>query len=77
MSRRCARLIVAGCLLALPLAACGKKGPPGIPQGEVSTYPRPYPAPTQNGGTGVDETAPVKTPPSTPAKPDENAKPAQ
>lgn len=31
--------------LALGLAACGKKGDPRLPEGEVGTYPRTYPAP--------------------------------
>lgn len=30
-------------LLALSLAACGKKGPPQPPAGEPHTYPQPYP----------------------------------
>lgn len=29
--------------IALPLMACGKKGPPDTPPGEKSTYPRHYP----------------------------------
>ncbi|HEY4134930.1 MAG TPA: hypothetical protein VGO34_06920 [Alphaproteobacteria bacterium] len=29
--------------MAAPLAACGKKGPPGPPNGEESNYPRTYP----------------------------------
>lgn len=29
--------------LALPLAACGKKGEPGPPPGVPNTYPRQYP----------------------------------
>jgi len=31
-------------LLALPLAACGKKGAPEPPPGEKNTYPRTYPS---------------------------------
>lgn len=30
-------------MLALSLAACGKKGAPGAPKDEVNTYPRSYP----------------------------------
>jgi predicted small lipoprotein YifL len=74
--RRLARLGLAACLLALPLAGCGKKGPPAVPAGEVSTYPRPYPMPTQYGGAAADE-VPAAPTPSTPAKPDANAKPPQ
>jgi len=31
-------------MLALCLAACGKKGAPGAPKDEPNTYPRAYPA---------------------------------
>jgi len=31
-------------LLALPLAACGKKGTPEPPPGVPNTYPRTYPS---------------------------------
>ena len=40
------RLIVAIVLalaLALPLAACGKKGLPGLPEGTTDDFPRKYP----------------------------------
>ncbi len=30
--------------LALPLAACGRKGPPESPEGADPKYPRSYPA---------------------------------
>ncbi len=30
-------------MLALSLAACGKKGAPGAPKDEPNTYPRAYP----------------------------------
>ena len=33
--------------LMLPLAACGKKGPPGLPPGETDQYPRQYPNPNE------------------------------
>jgi len=34
--------------LMLPLAACGKKGPPGLPPGETDQYPRQYPSPNES-----------------------------
>ena len=54
-------------LVAAPLAACGKKGQPGLPNGEKSSYPRPYPnGATQNAtpsvpgsATEVDPDAPI------------------
>jgi len=73
------RLALAVALLALPLAACGKKGPPSLEPGEVSHYPRPYPAPNHDGGADPDEVvppAPAPKPAET-AKPADNAKPAQ
>jgi hypothetical protein len=39
--RACGAL--AALLLALGLADCGKKGPPGPPPGVPNVYPRPYP----------------------------------
>jgi predicted small lipoprotein YifL len=33
--------------LMLPLAACGKKGPPGLPPGQTDQYPRQYPNPNE------------------------------
>jgi len=36
-------LLAALLLLALPLAACGKKGAPQPPADEPNTYPRTYP----------------------------------
>lgn len=30
--------------LALPIAGCGKKGPPKLPEGQSDEYPRSYPA---------------------------------
>jgi predicted small lipoprotein YifL len=43
MRRRIA-LIVALVLLALPLAACGKRGPLEPPANEPNVYPRVYPS---------------------------------
>jgi len=37
------RLALALMILALPLAACGKKSLPQAPGTEPQTYPRPYP----------------------------------
>lgn len=34
-------------LAALPLAACGKKGPPELPEGKTDQYPRQYPDPNE------------------------------
>jgi len=36
--------VVLGLSLALPLAACGKKGPPELPPGQSDDYPRKYPS---------------------------------
>jgi predicted small lipoprotein YifL len=41
---------------AMPLAGCGKKGQPAVPDGEKSSYPHPYPV-----------AAPSETPPADPA----------
>lgn len=38
------RRILALALIALALAGCGKKAPPGPPPGVPNTYPRHYPA---------------------------------
>jgi predicted small lipoprotein YifL len=40
-------LLVLLAALLLPLAACGKKGPPGLPPGETDQYPRQYPNPNE------------------------------
>ena len=41
--RALAALVILLTALALPLAACGKKGAPSPPHGEPNTYPRSYP----------------------------------
>jgi predicted small lipoprotein YifL len=41
--RAVAALAILLAALALPLAACGKKGAPSPPAGEPNTYPRSYP----------------------------------
>ena len=44
---RLTRLILAVAIalsLASALAACGKKGPPGLPEGVTDDFPRKYPA---------------------------------
>lgn len=40
---RPARRLIIAMILAVGLAACGKKGPPEPPEGEPVTYPRTYP----------------------------------
>lgn len=40
---RPARRLIIAMMLAVGLAACGKKGPPEPPEGEPVTYPRTYP----------------------------------
>lgn len=50
MSRRPLTLIAVAVLLALaagPLAACGKKGPPQLPEGTTDQFPRQYPDPNE------------------------------
>jgi predicted small lipoprotein YifL len=50
MSRRPRNLLVVAVLLALaagPLAACGKKGPPELPEGTTDQFPRQYPVPEE------------------------------
>ena len=47
---RLARLAAAALILAvagLPLAACGKKGPPNLPEGTTDQFPRQYPNPDE------------------------------
>lgn len=34
-------------LLVLPVAACGKRGSPGLPPGQTDQYPRQYPNPNE------------------------------
>jgi predicted small lipoprotein YifL len=38
------RVLLLALIVAAPLAACGKKGPPTVPEGEQDRYPRTYPA---------------------------------
>ncbi|MEI9982506.1 MAG: hypothetical protein WDN69_04415 [Aliidongia sp.] len=67
MSVRVLHLALVLLLIAAPLAACGKKGQPGLPAGEKSSYPRPYPSgatesatPSAPGGqTEINPNAPV------------------
>lgn len=35
-------------LCAAPLAGCGKKGPPELPEGQTDTYPKQYPSPDES-----------------------------
>jgi predicted small lipoprotein YifL len=47
---RIARLVAAALILVLaglPLAACGKKGPPDLPEGTTDQFPRQYPNPDE------------------------------
>ena len=47
---RLARLVAAALILTvagLPLAACGKKGPPDLPEGTTDQFPRQYPNPDE------------------------------
>ena len=72
---RCRRLVPLVLVLAcaaLPLAGCGKKGAPAVPNGEVSTYPHAYPvgAKDQNSTSSVPGGAAPEQPPITPTMPD-------
>ena len=50
-------------LVVGPLAACGKKGQPGLPNGEKSAYPLPYPrGATQNATPSVPGSVPEADP---------------
>ena len=63
MIKRTLHLALALTLVAAPLAACGKKGQNAVPNGEKSTYPRPYPAgATQNATPTVPGMAPGQNP---------------
>ncbi len=42
--RRALIVLLLAAVTAMPLAACGKKGPPGPPPGKESKYPRTYPS---------------------------------
>jgi predicted small lipoprotein YifL len=86
------RIVLAVLVATVPLAACGKKGPPGLPAGEKSTYPHPYPsaAPSQNATSsvpgsdnarGVEDTTPLVPPGTQPSDlttpPDDQSAPAK
>lgn len=43
MTRRQILLALLAALGAAPLAACGRKGPPEVPEGGDPLAPRPYP----------------------------------
>jgi len=77
--RRLVRLVLVLTLAAMPLAGCGKKGAPGLPEGEVSTYPHAYPvgAKEQNATPSAPGGANSEQPLVTPTSPDttQNAKP--
>ncbi|GIK97379.1 MAG: hypothetical protein BroJett029_15880 [Alphaproteobacteria bacterium] len=44
---RAACLVLALALAGLAPAACGKKGPPELPEGQTDQYPRQYPDPSE------------------------------
>lgn len=60
ITRGTALRLIAGGFALLPLAACGKKGPPKAPSGSQAPYPRSYPAPVneaeKNEATSGDGT---------------------
>ena len=50
MTHTLSRLVACALILALaglPLAACGKKGPPELPEGQTDQFPRQYPDPNE------------------------------
>lgn len=47
-SSRLTLLLVLLTGLMLPLAACGKKGPPGLPPGQTDQFPRQMPGPNSD-----------------------------
>jgi predicted small lipoprotein YifL len=80
MTGRILRLVLALLIAAAPLAACGKRGSPGLPAGEKSTYPKPYPAaaPEQNStpsAPGVIPDQGFAPPPANPLVPDDESHP--
>ena len=63
MTKRILRLALVLFLVAAPLAACGKKGQPGLPNGEKSAYPLPYPrGATQSATPSVPGSVPEADP---------------
>ncbi|MBL8806450.1 MAG: hypothetical protein JNN22_06360 [Rhodospirillales bacterium] len=57
LSLRTLRVLSVALALALPLAACGRKGPPEAPEGADPKYPRTYPA-----GAPAPATDPAQAP---------------
>jgi predicted small lipoprotein YifL len=63
VSKRLLHLALVLTLVVAPLAACGKKGQNAVPNGEKSTYPRPYPSgATQNATPSVPGSIPEADP---------------
>jgi predicted small lipoprotein YifL len=63
MAGRALYLALVLTLVAAPLAGCGKKGQPGLPNGEKSAYPLPYPrGATQNATPTLPGAAPAPNP---------------
>jgi hypothetical protein len=80
MTGRILRLSLVLLIAAAPLAACGKRGSPGLPEGEKSTYPRAYPsaATEQNSTPSVPGVIPdqgIAPPPANPIVPDDDSHP--
>ena len=69
--RQLVPLVLVLAFAALPLAGCGKKGAPAVPNGEVSTYPHAYPvgAKEQNSTSSVPGGAIPEQPPVNPTMP--------
>ena len=44
---RLTRRALVSALAALLLAACGKKGPPELPEGQTDSFPHQYPDPSE------------------------------
>jgi predicted small lipoprotein YifL len=61
-SLRLALLLVLLTGSTLPLAACGKKGPPTLPPGQTDQFPRQMPAP--NSDLPPDQQQPSPSQPS-------------
>ena len=73
------RLTVILAIAAAPLAACGKKGEPGLAAGDKSIYPHPYPSAAAAANatrdapaspSGLDSAPPLATPADPDAKPE-------